>query len=305
MTSDKHAHTDGGDAVVDHAESDPSGPAPDPDIDESQDTHAETVPENPAGVQPDPMEADPESLLPAAPARGEHEPDSALVDWAEYWEAITNSPHIATGLRRLDESFQPVGIKPGSIVTVTGAGDSLSNFITGRLAGRRRTIYVSFAHTGAVIAERLDSMDALGENPLQPVEGHSIEDPSTIQTTLDDLLEDQIDPVTIIIDPVNRMENSDLESYRSLLRSIKDHATATGGVVVLHAIATPQEPQARWVTEMMSDIILTVTQHRDRGITDLLELTRIDPRLTPENVARIFQIDNAGITLRRPRNIDS
>lgn len=325
MTDSGTPHPDGGESI---AETQPSVDASDPpteealqpavvavDPDESPASEAEAggrtiSTETEVQQDAEPREGgqktvstDAESLLPAAPTT-DSEGDGSLSDWADYWEAVSESPHIATGLRRLDESFDPVGIHPGSVVTVTGHGNTLSSFLTGRLSARRDTVYISFAHTGAVIAERLDSIDAIGSHSLFPIEANAIQCPSELQRKLEEVLDSLSAESTVIIDPVNRLEQGDIAEYRTFIRWVKDHARRTGGMVVLHAIQTQEQPPARWVTEMMSDHILTVQQTEEHGVTDHLELTRVDPRLTQQSLSRTFQIDTETITLRRPRNID-
>lgn len=295
MSDEPASRPDGGDTMAETPERDTTTPVTPPDADlPDDDQEAQEGHESP--------DAAPGTLLPAAPS-GEADGESDLAAWTEYWEAIAASPHVATGLKRLDESFDPVGIRPGSIVLVTGRGNSLSGLLTSRLAAHRETIYISFANRGAVIANRLDDLEAIGTQPLHPIEANDIDAPDTLESRLNDVLEDVTGPCTIIVDPINRIEDMELPAYREFLRSVKDHVDNLGGIAVVHAIKTDREPTGRWVTHTMSDLILTVNQSRDGGLSDELELTRIDPVLEQENVSRHFQINTETITLRRPRNI--
>lgn len=295
MSDETAPRPDGGGTVAETAQSDTTAPA----TTSESDTPEETTGDQEEHESPDPP---PENLLPAAPS-GDDEGESDLAAWTEYWEAIEASPHVATGLKRLDESFDPVGIRPGSIVLVTGRGNSLSGLLTSRLAGHRETIYISFANRGAVIANRLDDLEAIGTQPLHPIEANDINAPDTLESRLSEVLEEVSGPCTIIVDPVNRVEDMDLPAYREFLRSVKDQVDQLGGIAVFHAIQTDHEPTGRWITHTMSDLILTVSQSREGGLSDELELTRIDPVLKQENVSRHFQINTETITLRRPRNI--
>lgn len=295
MSDETAPRPDGGGTVAETAQSDATTAA----TTSESDTPEDTTGDQEEHKSPDPA---PENLLPAAPS-GDDEGESDLAAWTEYWEAIEASPHVATGLKRLDESFDPVGIRPGSIVLVTGRGNSLSGLLTSRLAAHRETIYISFANRGAVIANRLDDLEAIGTQPLHPIEANDIDAPDTLESRLNEVLEEVSGPCTIIVDPVNRVEDMDLPAYREFLRSVKDHVDQLGGIAVFHAIKTDHEPTGRWTTHTMSDLILTVSQSRDGGLSDELELTRIDPVLKQENVSRHFQINTETITLRRPRNI--
>ncbi|PSQ45881.1 hypothetical protein BRD17_00745 [Halobacteriales archaeon SW_7_68_16] len=152
---------------------------------------------------------------------------------------------LSTGMDRLDGTFRDGGLSPGSTVAIVGPSDSITGTLVYNMVADRPTEYISLTRQPEAINE---SLTTAADTDPNEVSVHDLGDVpySAVSDRLDELK--LIDESSLVLDPVNGLERTDSETYRTILRRFEERVRETGSFGIVHAVAEDSEPANRWQT---------------------------------------------------------
>ena len=156
---------------------------------------------------------------------------------------------LSTGVDVLDRELSG-GLPAGSVVAYQAPAASQGELLLYELTRPRKTLYLTTNRTEDAVAEAVSNTRApTGDPYIQLISG-------------DDKLDlakrafrQAFDEMTVIIDPVDSLERTDLVRYETMLNELKNHMRNTGGLAFLHCLKTDSSPEARSTTQHMADVV--------------------------------------------------
>lgn len=156
---------------------------------------------------------------------------------------------LPTGISVLDRQLDG-GIPAGSIVTLTADPASQSELFLYKLTAARGTLYLTSIRSDQAVRDAFDrSTTQVGDPTVRDIGG------STPLDRANRLIRELPVSANLIVDIVDPLEQSDQARYREFLNGLQTHMINTGSVAVLHAMKSESEPENRYLSEHMSDLV--------------------------------------------------
>lgn len=162
---------------------------------------------------------------------------------------LQNSHAVPTGVPLLDERLHG-GIRPGSLVVLTGAPTSQTERFLTQLTRPRPTLYLTTQRSKAAVEASLASLD----EGVGAVDVHEL-DPSDPLDHATVLLQRLSGPTTLVVDSMNPLEAEDSPRLWAFLNDVQRVMTETGGFALLHCVDGRRVPPGRDTTEYMADVV--------------------------------------------------
>lgn len=165
---------------------------------------------------------------------------------------------LSTGIDVLDRRLGD-GIAAGRVVALSAVPASQSELFLYEMGSVRETVYLSTERSASDVEDSLTGTGASFEEVA--IHRLSAEEPLADAWRL---LEDVSEQSTLIIDPVNPLEEAPAAKYRAFLNEIKTRVADTQSLAILHCLEGRRVPDQRDRTEYIADIIFDL-QTRLRG----------------------------------------
>lgn len=164
-------------------------------------------------------------------------------------ESVAPEGTLSTGIEILDDKLDG-GIPAGQLVALSALPASQSELFLYKMAAVRETVYLTSERRATSIENSLRQQGV----ETSDVEIHRLSD----DMPLDDAraaLETLPERATVIVDPVDPLEDARANEYRTFLNDIKARTVETGGLALFHCLDSPQVPPQRHRTEYFADVI--------------------------------------------------
>lgn len=156
---------------------------------------------------------------------------------------------LSTGVEVLDRELAG-GLPAGSVVAYQAPAASQGELLLYELTRPRDTLYLTTDRTEDAVAEAVENANApTGSPEIQLVSG---EDPVDSARRA---FRRAFEGMTVIIDPVDALEDVDRSRYETMLNELKNHMANTGGLAFLHCLKREPEPALRSTTQHMADVV--------------------------------------------------
>ena len=164
---------------------------------------------------------------------------------------------LSTGIGVLDRELGG-GPLAGSVVAYVAPPASQAELLLYELTRERPTLYLTTQRTEQAVHDAFESTSARTGTPhIEYVAGDApLENARRI-------CRDVSKEATIIIDPVDVLENADGNRYRNFLNTLQNHMQNIGGVAYLHCLDGHSPPALRDTTEHMADVVFTLSVDTD------------------------------------------
>ncbi|WP_302083371.1 DUF7125 family protein [Salinibaculum rarum] len=199
---------------------------------------------------------------------------------------------LSTGIDNFDSVLEEDGFVPGSTITVVADPASVGDLLVYNFTGGRDTFYLTTARREDDVKGKIRAAG----NERAEIEYFGLEDQPVIESAANALREMDVDEQsTIVVDPVNSMEDSPGVDYREFLAGLNDLAVRTGSLVVLLCLQEAESsdvPVNRWRTKHMSDSVFKVIHNvSTNNVEDYLTLEKLSPEqnLVDESM-RVFKL---------------
>lgn len=158
-------------------------------------------------------------------------------------------PTLPTGIDVLDRLLDG-GIPAGSIVAFVAAPASQSELLLYELTAARRTLYLSTVRSSAAVADAIERTPTrVGKPNLQTIDADApIDQVRRLIRTLPERS-------TVIVDPIDPLEEAATARYRSFLNELQTQMVNTDSIAVLHGLDGRLVEDTRDITEYMADIM--------------------------------------------------
>ena len=156
---------------------------------------------------------------------------------------------LSTGVEVLDRELAG-GLPAGSVVAYQAPAASQGELLLYELTRPRDTLYLTTDRTEDAVAEAVENANApTGSPEIQLVSG---EDPVDSARRA---FRRAFEGMTVIIDPVDSLEDVDRSRYETMLNELKNHMANTDGLAFLHCLKREREPPLRSTTQHMADVV--------------------------------------------------
>lgn len=211
---------------------------------------------------------------------------------------------LSLGMDTLDDFFIQGGVQMGSLVHVSSDPDSLGQYVIANMIAQRPAYYYSLARSEQHVKRNISDIQNVDLSSVQIQE-------VTHENPIDSLFgaisnTDFPTGTTVIIDPVNMLENQSYDQYKSLLQMFEKKMNEKKGLGILHSINSPAEPQNRWLTEYMCDTILGVNTERvSEAIKNFISIKKAypDQEIKQDNFRRFELVHDLDIDVTTTRNV--
>lgn len=214
------------------------------------------------------------------------ESDSGRIDESQ------SMPIVSTGLDNLDEAITQKGIRAGSLLALVGAPDSVSEVVAANMISNRPAYYYSLGKSEAHIERNIEFIDNVNLDHVHLV---SLPTDNPVNAFINALQEAEIPRgATVVVDPVNMIENMDTGTYREVLRTLEETVREVHGIGLLHTVSSNNEPDNRWFTKYYCDTVFEV-MHRsdDEMVEDYLQIQKLYPgQSLADDDARVFELQH-------------
>lgn len=159
---------------------------------------------------------------------------------------------LSTGIDVLDRRLDG-GIPGGSVVAFAAPAASQGELLLYQLTAARPTLYATVDRSAEAVADALERTTApTGDPAVRFVDGDAPLDNAR------SLFRKTSGSATVIVDPVNALEEMDRNRYQNFLNDLQNHVQNTGGLAVLHCLKN-HETANRPVTQHMADVVFDLT----------------------------------------------
>lgn len=156
---------------------------------------------------------------------------------------------LSTGVEVLDRELDG-GLPAGSLVVYQAPAASQGELLLYELTRPRETLYLTTDRTEDAVAEAVESARApTGSPEITLISG---EDPVDSARRA---FRRAFDGMTVIIDPVDTLEEVERSRYETMLNELKNHMANTGGMAFLHCMKRENAPALRSTTQHMADVV--------------------------------------------------
>jgi len=182
---------------------------------------------------------------------------------------------LATGIEPLDEQING-GVSGGTLIGVSAESDARSELLLHALSATRHTLYLTTERSEQLTLDRLNQSALIASDALPDIRYIGGDDPLTrAETAIESLPHHS----NLIIDSMDRLEQSEKNDYISLLNRLSEVIQQTGSIAMLHLIDRTPASRNRSTTKQFTDLLLRLEKHRTDGeITHQLSIptSRID-----------------------------
>lgn len=162
---------------------------------------------------------------------------------------------LSTGVEVLDRQLDG-GIPAGSVVSFIAPAASQSELFLYELTTARETLYLTADRTEDAVRTALEDTGApTGDPRIRYVAGDSPLD------TARRLFRNATEGSSLIVDPVDPLEQTDQGRYRNFLNDLSNHMRNTGSMAVLHCL-DQADGTVRSITEHMADVVFRLYVER-------------------------------------------
>lgn len=177
---------------------------------------------------------------------------------------------LPTGIEVLDRMLEG-GIPAGSVVALTAKPASQSELILYELTAERPTLYLTSLRSRAAVAQSLQAAETqVGDPHIQDLGMDAPLDHANRQ------IQALPEGATLIIDPIDPLEEAGGPRYGHFLNELQTHMTNTGGIAYLHAIEGRTAPDQRDLTEYMADVVFRLeTELRGDNLENRLAVPKL------------------------------
>lgn len=203
---------------------------------------------------------------------------------------------LRTGIELLDRKLGG-GIPTGSVAALAASPASQSELFLYEIATTRQTVYLTTIRAEDAVATVLedrgidpDGVDVIRVDDEDPL-GHARS-----------VIADLPDGVTLIVDPVDVLESGAGTQYRRFLADMKERATGTTSVVVLHCLRDEPTPVHRRDTMHLADLVFQLsTEVSGDSVVNRLTVPKFR---TGQSIEEVIKLDmTAEIEVDLSRNI--
>lgn len=209
---------------------------------------------------------------------------------------LQNENALPTGIAVLDERLHG-GIRPGSLVAMTGGPTSGSERFLSQLVRPRPTLYLTTQRSKAAVEASLGHAEGdVGEVAIHELDPSEPFDHATV------LLQRLSEPTTLVVDAMNPLEATDDPRLWTFLNEVKRVMTDVGGFAVLHCVDGRQAPAGRDTTEYMADVVFEL---ETETYGDSIENRLFVPKVRDgESLKHAVKLDlTRGVTIDTSRDI--
>ena len=211
---------------------------------------------------------------------------------------------LSTGLENLDHAIENQGIRAGSIVAVVSDPNAPGDIVTANMVANRPAYYYTLGRSEEHVRKNIKDVQNVS---LETTHISSVDSANPVQT-LRGVLENTEFPraATVIIDPVNVLEEMAFEEFKQLVRELQSKVNEKDGVGILYGVKAQTDPSNRWFTMSACDTVLQV-QHEQRGesVDEYLTVQKLSSgQELVNNDTRKFQLARSlDIDITTSRNI--
>ena len=169
---------------------------------------------------------------------------------------------LRTGIDALDRQLDG-GLPGGSLVAYCAPPASQSELLLYELTAARDSLYMTTERTEDAVEDAFERARCpTGDPSVRYVAGDApLENARRLFRSL-------AGETNLIIDPVDPLERVDENRYRNFLNELRNHMFNTGGVAVMHCLASDHEPGLRVTTQHMADVVLEITMEYNGADVD-------------------------------------
>ena len=169
---------------------------------------------------------------------------------------------LRTGIDALDRQLEG-GLPGGSLVAFCAPAASQSELLLYELTSARDTLYLTTERTEDAVGDAFErSRCPTGDPTIRFVAADApLENARRLFRSL-------AGETNLIVDPVDPLERVDENRYRNFLNEMRNHMYNTGGVAVLHCLASEHSPEMRVMTQHMADVVMEITQEYNGADVD-------------------------------------
>jgi len=169
---------------------------------------------------------------------------------------------LRTGIDALDRQLDG-GLPGGSLVAYCAPPASQSELLLYELTAARDTLYMTTERTEDAVSDSFEGARCpTGDPTVRYVAGDApLENARRLFRSL-------AGETNLIIDTVDPLERVDENRYRNFLNELRNHMFNTGGVAVMHCLASEHEPPLRVTTQHMADVVLEITMEYNGADVD-------------------------------------
>jgi len=195
-----------------------------------------------------------------------------------------------TGIPTLDNKLDG-GVYTGSLIGVTASPDSRSELLLHAfLSTNRHTTYITTERSEQMTYNQINNSEIASSAPTPEVKHIDSVDGLSYTETLEDpkqLIGSLPRKSNLIIDSMDRLEQSDKETYVSFMNAICEEVQNSSSFAMFHMLDRTPESRNRSTTKQFLDVILRLEEEASR---------RKSPQLSIPTT-RIDEIPNATMTL--------
>lgn len=209
---------------------------------------------------------------------------------------LQNQNPVPTGIAVLDERLHG-GIRPGSLVALTGGPTSQSERFLSKLSRPRPTLYLTTQRSKSAVEDSLAGSDGdVGEVSIHELDPSDPFEHATV------LLQRLAEPTTLVVDTMNPLEATDEPRLWAFLNEVKRVLTEVGGFAVLHCVDGRRTPPGRDTTEYMADVVFDLeTETYGDSIENRLFVPKVR---NGESLKQAIKLDlTRGVTIDTSRDI--
>ena len=157
---------------------------------------------------------------------------------------------LSTGIDVMDRKLDG-GFPSGCIVALSAPPASQAELLLYEFSSARQTLYLSTDRDEVAVRAGFERSPGRTSTPeIRRVPGDAPLD--HCQRLFRRLPDDS----NLVVDPVDLLETQSANRYRNFLNDLQNHLHNTGSVAVLHCLDGRSVPDARDVTEHVSDVVL-------------------------------------------------
>lgn len=177
---------------------------------------------------------------------------------------------LPLGITPIDRKLNG-GIPSGSIVVVSAPPASQSELLLYKLAAARKTLYLTTERTADAVEETLEEVN--DSTTLRTVRSVGGEDEALDNSQ--QLIRQIPNGSNVIIDSANVLEAADANRYRTFLNALREEIATVDGIAFLHCLRAPSDPNNRYISEHIADVVFELEQTRNG---DQLETRLLIPK---------------------------
>lgn len=212
---------------------------------------------------------------------------------------------LSTGLENLDQAIEREGLRIGTLVAVLSEPSSPGDILAANMIANRPAYYYTFARPEQQVRRNIRPISNVN---LDQVQINEVDSETPIET-LHGVLENTEFPrgVTVVLDPVNVLEQRGHEEYKSLLQTLQEKIADKDGLGVLFGVSPEDsEPENRWLTTYTCDTVMRILhQTSDETVEDYLSMEKLYPGQSMiDEDARVFELSrDLDMDIATSRNI--